>query len=243
MGRFSSVFHRHGKTFFEFFKAFLLPCDKAYDLIASKFNYTPFRTPDLILSSIAPHIGETETIGAALDICCGTGAGMQMLRPLCRDRLVGIDISQGLLDIARKQNSDKTNGVSLEYIHGNALEMTFDSEFDVAVCFGAMSHVTTKYQDKFLRAVARALRPGGRFLFVSYYRPKIWSLRYWYYRIFNMFFFLRNLFLRPPWIVGKLHYCLPKIKNLLEYHGFEVQIIDAFEGDLAWAKLVSARKK
>ena len=229
-------------TFVELVKALMLPCDKAYDLIAPKFNSTSFRTPDSILAGVAPHIGQAGTIGAAMDICCGTGAGIQMLLPLCTGRLVGIDISQGLLDIARTTISENPNGASLEFIHGDVLDMAFDSEFDLAVCFGAMSHITSKHQDQFLQAVYRALRPGGRFLFVSYYKPKVWSFRYWYYRLFNVIVFLRNLLFHPPWCVGKLHYCLPKIIELLVNHGFEVQILNAFAGDLAYAKLVSARK-
>ena len=236
------MFHPKGPTFFELVKAACSSVEKGYDLIASKFDYTPFRTPDFILSAIAPHIGKPDSIGAALDICCGTGAGMQMLRPLCRERVVGIDISEGLLDIAR-QSAAETNGkASFEFVHGNALDMPFDSEFDVAVCFGALSHIPKIEQSKFLDQVAYALKPGGRFVFASYYMPSIWSGRYWFYRGLNTVMSLRNLLIRQSFPVNKLTFLLPEVKTLLKSHGFEVTVREVFDGKLAFLKLVIATK-
>ena len=40
---------------------------------------------------------------AALDVCCGTGAAIEMLRPLCRRKVTGIDFSAGMLAIARER--------------------------------------------------------------------------------------------------------------------------------------------
>lgn len=236
------MFHPNGPKLFELVRAAFSPLEKGYDLIASKFDYTPFRTPDSVLSVIAPHIGKAESIGAALDICCGSGAGMQMLRPLCNDRVVGIDTSQGLLDIARQRTAEANGTAPLEFVHCNALDMPFDSEFDVAVCFGALSHIPKKDRLKFLDQVAKALKLGGRFIFFTYYMPSIRSRRYWFYRAFNTFSLLRNLIVRTSLPINKLSFLLPEVETLLKKHGFEVCIKDAFEGDLSYLKLVIATK-
>src|SRR5262249_5874533 len=72
--------------------------ERGYDLLAPKFDYTPFRTPRPILDAVAAHLKVLAPFPAGLDVCCGTGAGMELLRPLCRDRVVGIDFSRGGLE-------------------------------------------------------------------------------------------------------------------------------------------------
>ena len=236
------MFHPNGPTLFELVKATFSSVEKGYDLIASKFDYTPFRTPDFILSAIAPYIGKGKSIGAALDICCGTGAGIEMLRPICRDRVVGLDISRGLLDIARQRTAEANGDALLEFVHGNALDMSFNSEFDVAVCFSALSHIPRKDQPRFLNQVSNVLKPGGRFIFVTYYMPHFWSVRYWYYRGFNAAIHLRNLLVRPVFPANKLVFLLPEAKELLESHGFAVEVKEVFERKFAFLKLVVATK-
>src|SRR5829696_9130822 len=97
------MFHPRGPTFWELARQALSSTERGYDLLAPKFDYTPFRTPDVVLETCAACLGEPRSIDAALDLCCGTGAAMHVLRPLCRQRVVGIDMSQGMLDVARER--------------------------------------------------------------------------------------------------------------------------------------------
>jgi SAM-dependent methyltransferase len=94
------MFEDGGPTFWELMVQAMSSTEHGYDLIATKFDHTPFRTPDLVLEAMAKEIG---TVGSALDVCCGTGAAMKHLRPLCRERVVGLDMSQGMLDEARRR--------------------------------------------------------------------------------------------------------------------------------------------
>src|SRR6202161_4387145 len=80
--------------------------ERGYDLLAPKFDYTPFRTPDVILDLVADYLKTLRPFSARPDICCGTGAAMPTLRPLCRDRLVGLDVSAGMLAEARRRAAD-----------------------------------------------------------------------------------------------------------------------------------------
>src|SRR5437588_4372209 len=100
------MFHPQGPTFWELAVQALSSTEKGYDLLAPKFDYTPFRTPDVVLEAVAAQLRALAPFDAALDVCCGTGAAMRFLRPLCRQRVVGLDISAGMLAVARQLTAD-----------------------------------------------------------------------------------------------------------------------------------------
>ena len=87
------MFHTKGPTFWELTVQALSSTTQGYDLLAPKFEYTPFRTPDLILQKVSDHLQTIGPFARGLDICCGTGAGMKMLRLHCTQQVVGIDLS------------------------------------------------------------------------------------------------------------------------------------------------------
>ena len=62
------MFHPQGPTLFELARQALSSTDRGYDLLASKFDYTPFRTPNEILASVAPLIGSEASVDRALDV-------------------------------------------------------------------------------------------------------------------------------------------------------------------------------
>src|SRR5512143_703349 len=102
------MFHPRGPTFVELMRQALVSTERGYDLIAPKFDYTPFRTPEPVLIAMAKLIADPRSgpVRSALDVCCGTGAAMRHLRPLCSERVVGIDFSNGMLDEARRRLED-----------------------------------------------------------------------------------------------------------------------------------------
>src|SRR5262249_33408315 len=101
------MFHPHGPTFWELARQALSSTERGYDLLAAKFDYTPFRTPDCLLEGAARLIAPLGPFERAIDLGCGTGAGLMAIRPFCR-RMVGIDFSQGMLTVCR----DKVRGFS-----------------------------------------------------------------------------------------------------------------------------------
>jgi len=218
------MFHPQGPTFWELARQALSSTERGYDLLAPKFDYTPFRTPDSLLELVAPLIGTPKSIDSALDLCCGTGAGMKMLRPLCRERVVGIDFSHGMLEIAPEATAAAAGEAELEFVHGNVLDLSFTSEFDVAVCFGALGHILRRDEAAFVEQIAKALRPGGRFVFITARRPSRLSLVYWLARGFNAAMHVRNACVKPPFIMFYLTFLLPEATKLLEAHGFRVAI-------------------
>lgn len=238
------MFHPQGPTFWELAEQCLSSTERGYDLLAPKFDYTPFRTPDFLLDGMAKYLGEPRSIDAALDVCCGTGAAIRILRPLCRQRVVGIDFSPGMLEVARGRFSSEPEQPPVEFVLGNVLEMDFREEFDLAVIAGAQGHILPKDEPRFLQRIHAALKPGGRFVFLTTEIPPWWTLRWMLSRGFNAAMHVRNLVRRPPFIMFYLTFPLPRARELLEQQGFEVEVHgDAFSGKWRVLKLVVATRR
>jgi SAM-dependent methyltransferase len=235
------VFHPRGPTLRELAVQALSSTERGYDLLAPKFDYTPFRTPPAILEAASELLAEDAPYGAGLDLCCGTGAGMEVLRPLCRDLVVGLDLSRGMLDAGRRRVAGAAGDASLGWVRGNALELPLGPVFDVAVCFGACGHILARDEARFIHQVAGVLRPGGRFVMVSSYMPPPWSRRYWLAHGFNAVMRARNLLLSPPFVMYYLTFLLPGVRSELERQGFAVDVRPlAAAGPLSHLRLVSA---
>ncbi len=218
-----SVFHPKGPTFLELARQALSSTERGYDLLAPKFDYTPFRTPDSVLAAVASHLGASRSIDRALDVCCGTGAGVRFLRPLCREAVTGIDLSAGMLAEARRRLADAPGSARIELIRGNALAMPFEGVFDLATCFGALGHILRKDEPDFVDAVRRTLKIGGRFAFVTSEVPPVLSLRWMLSRGFNAAMHVRNAIWRPLFIMYYLTFPLPEIRRTLEATGYAVE--------------------
>jgi ubiquinone/menaquinone biosynthesis C-methylase UbiE len=152
--------------------------ERGYDLLAPKFDVTPFRTPSKVLAGLAKYLGEPRSIDAAIDLCCGTGAAIDLLLPLCRQRVAGIDFSQGMLDVARQRYLGTDGRPSVEFLRGDVLDMQFREEFDLAVTVGSLGHILPRDEPQIVERVYAALKPGGRFVFVTGYLPPMFSRQY-----------------------------------------------------------------
>ena len=98
--------------------------------------------------------------GVALDVACGTGKLTAALAEVVgpTGRVVGVDLSPGMLDQARRAFA----GVpGVEFLLGNALALPVaDASFDAAtIAFGLRN--LSSFEDG-LREMARAVRSGGR---------------------------------------------------------------------------------
>jgi demethylmenaquinone methyltransferase/2-methoxy-6-polyprenyl-1,4-benzoquinol methylase len=120
--------------------------------------------------------------GSALDVACGTGdLAVELKRRVGEGgRVVGLDFSERMLDLARAKAPD------IRFEAGNALELPYgDAEFDAAtVGFGARN-----FSDlgKGLREMARVTQPGGRVVVLEITTPQrpplSWFFRAWFDRI------------------------------------------------------------
>jgi ubiquinone/menaquinone biosynthesis C-methylase UbiE len=221
------VDHPDGPTFLELMRQALASTERGYDLIAPKFDYTPFRTPDPVLDAMMRAIREDTPEGrpirAALDVCCGTGAAMSHLRVLCKERVIGLDFSQGMLDEARRRLERAPGDAAIELVRGDALALPFESEVDIVTCVGAFGHILPEDEDRFVAGIARALRPGGRFVLATGEMPSVTSASWWMARGFNAVMRVRNAVLSPQFIMYYLTFLWPNVRERLERHGLRVE--------------------
>lgn len=234
-----------GPTLWELAEQALSSTDRGYDLLAPKFDHTPFRTPDVLLERAAKITFERGGgAKSGLDLCCGTGAGMRWFRPLCEDRIVGLDRSGGMLEEAKKRLEDAPGDAKIELSQGDALETPFaDGEFGLVTCFGAFGHILQEDEVRFVRELVRILAPGGRFVFITSERPPAWSPELWVARGFNAVMRVRNALIKPEFVMYYLTFLLPGARWLLEACGLEVEVVDdAFEKPFRRAKLVIATR-
>ena len=220
------MFHPQGPTLFELAVQAWSSTERGYDLLAPKFHYTPFCTPDEVIERTLQQVLGGADVESALDICCGTGAGMCLLKPRCRSRLVGIDFSPGMLEVAEQVVGQAKGSPQLQFECADVLEMQFEGAFDLAVCFGALGHILPCDQDRFVERIRAALKPGGKFALVTSERPSVWSLRYWVARSFNGAMHVRNWLHHPPFVMFYLKFLLADATRLLQRHGFQVEVVD-----------------
>jgi ubiquinone/menaquinone biosynthesis C-methylase UbiE len=218
------MFHPRGPTLRELAAQALSSTERGYDLLAPKFDYTPFRTPDAVLHAVAGALSGWSPFESALDLCCGTGAGMRMLRPLCRGPVVGLDRSRGMLDVGRETQLEAPGTAPLEWVRGDALALPLQPAFDLVVSFGAFGHIPRRDQPALLEQVRRVLRPGGRFVFVASTMPRPWTGRYWLARCFNGAMHVRNRLVSPPFVMYYLTFLLPEVGHDLERLGLSVEV-------------------
>jgi len=237
------MFHPKGPTFFELARQALSSTQRGYDLLAPKFDYTPFRTPDWLLAAVDEQLRPLAPFAVGLDICCRTGAALRMLRPFCRDRVVGIDFGHGMLHGCRQQIPEMPDAAPVELIRGDALTLPFGPQFDIIVCFGAHGHILKQDEPRFIAEIARVLRPGGRFVFVTSTMPPKWSQPYWFARLFNAAMHVRNWLIAPPFIMYYLTFLLPEVLELLRREGLEAEVRQlGFSGPFQQLRLVIVRR-
>lgn len=157
------MFSPEGPSLRELAVQALSSVERGYDLLAPKFDHTPFRTPDSVLDSVAQALTRMGPFDAGLDLCCGTGAGVDVLGRVCRERVVGVDFSAGMLDVARERVP--ATGPRPEWVRADARALPFGPAFDLVVSFGAFGHFLPAELPGLFAQVRSVLRPGGRFAF------------------------------------------------------------------------------
>ncbi len=218
------MFHPRGPSFRELVRQALSSTREGYDLLAPKFEYTPFSTPDAVLATVAEVLAESGPVDRILDLCCGTGRASRAFLPLCSRQLVGLDFSPGMLAEASRRTETPSSGAEVTWVQQDARALDFDSQFDLVVSFGALGHFLNREIPALLQGVHRALKPGGRFFFVTTEKPSPRSLAFWMSHGFNAAMRMRNLLISPPFIMYYLTFLLPAILFELRRVGFHTEV-------------------
>jgi SAM-dependent methyltransferase len=133
------VFSPQGPSLGELARQALSSVEGGYDLLAPKFDHTPFRTSDGVLDATADALRPFGPFGRGLDVCCGTGAAMRVLKSRCQGPVTGVDFSTGMLTVARSAHPDAA------WVRADVRALPFAGTFDLAVSFGALpAHRTAR---------------------------------------------------------------------------------------------------
>jgi SAM-dependent methyltransferase len=113
---------------------------------------------------------------SVLDLCCGEGRHAVELA-LRGYRMSGLDLSAFHLRLARQAAKDA--GVSVRWHRADMRDLPWEDEFDAVInVFTSFGYLESDEEDfKVLMAVARALKPGGRFLLDTINREML--VRHW----------------------------------------------------------------
>lgn len=212
-----------GPTLRELTVQALSSVEVGYDLLAPKFDRTPFRTPQRVLDAVAAAVGCSGPYDRGLDLCCGTGAGTDVLRQLCRERVTGIDLSTGMLAVARASHWERA-GPPTDWVRGDARALPFGAVFDLVTSFGAFGHFLPAERPGLFAQVHGVLRPGGRFVFPVAAPPRPTSRLYWALAGFDAAMRLRNALWRPPFVMYYRTFPLSGVRDELLRTGFTVEL-------------------
>jgi ubiquinone/menaquinone biosynthesis C-methylase UbiE len=210
------MFSPQGPSARELARQALSSVEGGYDLLAPKFDHTPFRTPDVVLDATIDALRPLGPFGRGLDVCCGTGAGVRVLSSLGQGPVTGVDFSAGMLAQARRAHPDA------EWVRADVRALPFAGAFDLAVSFGALGHFLPAERPALFAGVYRALRPGGAFAFPIGAPPPVTSRWYWALLGFDLAMRVRNAVWRPPFVMYYRICPLPAVRRELTATGFIV---------------------
>ncbi|WP_326789448.1 class I SAM-dependent methyltransferase [Streptomyces sp. NBC_00151] len=226
------MFSPQGPTLRELTVQALSSIERGYDLLAPKFDHTPFRTPEAILEAVGSALAPMGPFTAGLDLCCGTGAGMEVLRELCRESVTGVDISTGMLAVGRSRlgagdspfPAGEGRPPTVALVRADARALPFRSAFDLVVSFGAFGHFLPHELPGLFAGVHGVLRPGGRFAFPVMAPPRPGSLWYWGMLGFDMVMRVRNAVRRPTFVMYYRTFRLGDVERELARAGFRTEL-------------------
>ncbi|WP_344398511.1 class I SAM-dependent methyltransferase [Streptomyces longisporus] len=215
------MFSPEGPSLRELAVQALSSVEHGYDLLAPKFDRTPFRTPDAVLEAVASALARTGPFDAGLDLCCGTGAGVDVLARVCRRSVTGVDFSAGMLAVARR--GERSAGPAVSWVRGDARALPFaPGAFDLVVSFGAFGHFLPDELPGLFAQVHSVLRPGGSFAFPILAPPRPTSPAFWMLLGFDAVMRVRNALWRPPFVMYYRAFRLGDVRRELEWAGFRV---------------------
>lgn len=108
-----------------------------------------------------------------LDLGCGNGHHLLTLGPEVA-RGIGIDISPGMIELARARlrSSPRQANLTFEVDNADELKEIADESVDLAICIGAVEHMLDKRA--VLASIYKVLKFGGRFFCLAPRADYIW---------------------------------------------------------------------
>jgi ubiquinone/menaquinone biosynthesis C-methylase UbiE len=123
--------------------------------------------------ALVRNLARPQPTDVVLDLGCGSGHHLLALGPEVA-RGVGIDLSPGMIELARTRlrNSPWRANLTFEVDNAEELKGIADQSIDLAICIGAFEHMLDKRA--VLASIHRVLKVGGRFFCLTSRADYVW---------------------------------------------------------------------
>ncbi|WXG39603.1 MAG: methyltransferase domain-containing protein [Candidatus Freyarchaeum deiterrae] len=210
---------------------------EAYDRISRMPQF------GLIRRSFVKKLKKYAVKGTITDVGCGPGYLLQVIaKELPKNRLVGVDISNEMVEIARANFRSMGHGRRVEFRQGSADNLPFDMGTQDFVVSTLSLHHWADPQSAF-DEIYRVLRPGGQMLILDMRRDArrlfLWFLRF--AQNFALRFLGANAIRRINEPTGSLlaSYTSEEIEEIMTKTSFSDYKI---EGKLGWIYIWGKKK-
>jgi ubiquinone/menaquinone biosynthesis C-methylase UbiE len=135
-----------------------------YDHIAEQYRHSTG-------SAIRTHVESFSLLGrigdvrgkTVLDLACGEGFFTRRMKEVGAARVVGVDISPVMIDLANQQERDEPLG--LEYVCADVRDLTGIGQFDIVIAAYLLHYARSEAQLlQMCERIGEHLAPGGRFV-------------------------------------------------------------------------------
>lgn len=116
-----------------------------------------------------------------LDVATGTGdlafAAQKRINP---DKIIGLDLSNGMLEVGRSKIEKRNLNDKLEFIQGDSENLPFENQYfdTVMVSFGVRNFENL---NKGLSEIFRVLKKEGKIVILEFSKPKIFPIKQSYH--------------------------------------------------------------
>lgn len=114
-----------------------------------------------------------------LDVATGTGDFALQALVLSPEKITGVDISEGMLEVGRRKVRERQLEHLIELQRGDSENLPFEeNKFDaVTVAFGVRNFENL---ERGLREIYRVLKPGGKVVVLEFSRPRMFPFKQLY---------------------------------------------------------------
>ncbi len=103
---------------------------------------------------------------SVLDLACGEGHYTRLLKQGGADRVSGVDLSPRMIALARE--AEQREPLGIDYLVGDVLDLDPPERFDIVAAAYLLNYASSRQELRAMcEAIARALKPGGRFVTVN----------------------------------------------------------------------------
>lgn len=161
--------------------------EQMFDGIAGKYDFLnrllSFRI-DVLWRNQVVNLLKPSNPQQILDVATGTADLAIALSKLHPTQIIGLDLSNKMLEIGRDKVQDKKLNGLIELIKGDSEHLPFaDNTFDaVTVAFGVRNF---EHLEMGLQEIHRVLKPGGNFIILEFSKVKTFPIKQFYQLYFR----------------------------------------------------------